>query len=122
MPRILIADKMYAHHGCSDVFADVKCKCSPHAQAVQAFATLSVEARVRFSHTRTMQATMLQEILTTRKARLSPFRSRIIGINSLKGIGGGRGDVVVANLASPQSSHLFLHCSRREDILFAIFV
>ena len=31
--------------------------------------------------------------MTTRKARLSPFRSRIIGINSLKGIGGGGGGV-----------------------------
>ena len=39
--------------------------------------------------------------------------------NGPREIRGGRGDVVVANSASPQS---ILHCSKRENILFAIFV
>ena len=66
-----------------------------------------------------------QEILTTRKARLSPFRSRIIGIKGQKKgskqneeeEGGGGRKFSQSPIKSPN-----LHCSRREDITFVIFV
>ena len=67
-------------------------------------------------------ACMYQEILTTRKARLSPFRSRIIGIKGHSKGSKEDEEVVVANSAIAQPWHMILHCGRRKNISFAIFV